>query len=209
MSLWCGILFVVTASFSLNALYHDLFSGRPLGTAIPTRLLGSLQQPVRNGAMPGEFRMEFISPAMFNLHHPFTALLPVKQALDVQIGVKQDKMLTETVLKPCVETEMTVMETGLMVIETGRSVMESIKINPIQSEDNEEDIIIRNEESGESFPTCPVKVAVSIKPTHVKEKREISSMTNSVKGFTVTLRPWKSDIRATAIHQLWPTVVGH
>ncbi|XP_051892676.1 uncharacterized protein LOC127581887 [Pristis pectinata] len=175
MSFWCGILFVITASFSLNVLYHDLFAGWPQGYAIPKRLLGSVHQPMRNGAVLRDFGMEFISPPMFNLHHPFTALLPAKQALEVQVEVKQEETLTGTDLEPRVETGLAVTETGLTVLETGLSVVESFKITSLWGEDNEEDMIIRNELSGESFQTCPAKDAESIKPKPVvKEERDMS-----------------------------------
>ncbi|XP_055512001.1 uncharacterized protein LOC129709577 [Leucoraja erinacea] len=128
MSLWCGIVFVVTASFSLNVLYHDLFPNGPRSNSMPKCLLGSIHQPVRNGAVSRDVSLEIASPPPFTLHRPFTALLPAKQALEVHVEVKQEEPRTEPDLEQCMETALAVMETGLTIIETRLSVVQTIKI---------------------------------------------------------------------------------
>ncbi|XP_067863049.1 uncharacterized protein [Heptranchias perlo] len=170
MSFWCGVLFVVTATFSLNALYHDLFVSGPLDIVVPKRLLGSLYQPVRNGAAPKDYSTDLISQSEFKIHHPFTALLPIKEAFEFQFEVPEEESIMETDLEPpaetglsVIETGLSVIETGLSVIETGLSVVETIKIESIWNEDSQEDMIISDELSGETFQTCLAVDAASIK----------------------------------------------
>ncbi|XP_038674372.1 uncharacterized protein LOC119977471 isoform X2 [Scyliorhinus canicula] len=85
MSFWCGVLFVVTTAFSLNVLYHDLFVTEPGGVVPKGSLIGSLHQAAGNtGATKDPNCLDFLSPPKFKIYHPFTALLPAKQAFDIQ-----------------------------------------------------------------------------------------------------------------------------
>ncbi|XP_072373075.1 uncharacterized protein [Scyliorhinus torazame] len=88
MSFWCGVLFVVTTAFSLNVLYHDLFVTEPGGVGPKGSLIGSLYQAAGNTAAPKDPNcLDFLSPPKFKTYHPFTALLPAKQAFDIQFEV--------------------------------------------------------------------------------------------------------------------------
>ncbi|XP_067867639.1 uncharacterized protein [Heterodontus francisci] len=194
MSFWCGVLFLVTATFSLNALYHDLFISESADNVVPKCLLGSLYQPVGNWAAPKDSNSMdlWISPPEFKIHHPFTALLPAKQAFEFQIEVPQEET-TETDAESPTETGLSVIETGLSVIETGLSVIETgisaiengfsaveiIEIEPDLNEDSEEDTIVNDELSEETFQTCPAKAVVSCK-TEPEVKEEIQKPVSHV-----------------------------
>ncbi|XP_041069105.1 uncharacterized protein LOC121291676 [Carcharodon carcharias] len=171
MSFLCGVLFAVTTAFSLNVLYHDLFVSESGAVA----LLGSLYRAAGNGAAPKDPRSpDFISPPEFRIHHPFTALLPAKQACEIQFEVPQEET-TENDVEPLADTRLTVIETGLAVIQTDQSVIEIgqsfVQIVEIESdldEESQEIAIVSDDLPGEMLQTCPAKDAASSK-TKVEE----------------------------------------
>ncbi|XP_038674361.1 uncharacterized protein LOC119977471 isoform X1 [Scyliorhinus canicula] len=125
MSFWCGVLFVVTTAFSLNVLYHDLFVTEPGGVVPKGSLIGSLHQAAGNtGATKDPNCLDFLSPPKFKIYHPFTALLPAKQAFDIQFEVDQEDTTEKDEVQPA-ETGLAVIETGLSVIHSAQSVIEN------------------------------------------------------------------------------------
>ncbi|XP_048469231.1 uncharacterized protein LOC109921460 isoform X3 [Rhincodon typus] len=95
MSFWCGVLFAVTTVFSLNVLYHDLFVTEPKDPTVPKGfLLDSLHPPAGNWVAPKDPKsLDFISSPEFKIHQPFTALLPAKQAIEIQFEKELPKLI--------------------------------------------------------------------------------------------------------------------
>ncbi|XP_072373065.1 uncharacterized protein [Scyliorhinus torazame] len=143
MSFWCGVLFVVTTAFSLNVLYHDLFVTEPGGVGPKGSLIGSLYQAAGNTAAPKDPNcLDFLSPPKFKTYHPFTALLPAKQAFDIQFEVDQEDTTEKDEEQPA-ETGLAVIETGLSVIHIAQSVIEiehfDVEIVELESDLDEDD----------------------------------------------------------------------
>ncbi|XP_048469230.1 uncharacterized protein LOC109921460 isoform X2 [Rhincodon typus] len=176
MSFWCGVLFAVTTVFSLNVLYHDLFVTEPKDPTVPKGfLLDSLHPPAGNWVAPKDPKsLDFISSPEFKIHQPFTALLPAKQAIEIQF----EKELPKLIHTNCSHLSgvgkippMLFWHSSIPQITACWSNSAVLAASVEREAVNVSKIIIKDELPGEALQTCPAKDAALVK-TEVKGKVE-------------------------------------